>query len=424
MAESFITQCPHCGTSFRVRTEQLSVANGSVRCGACLQVFSARNHVVTGTIPPAKPAAKPTAQTRPPEPPIEEKAVIPQPPEAPEPKQPEPEFDEFLADEDESAEFLFEDEEEFVFSDGPDDKLFDEDEQDDGLGELSDSFLNIHSGAQEAQEPDLFQQESQLLDDSDFGEEDEADESWAESILEEMEKEEKTAAQKAAVFDVENPAPKPMIEVPESQPIPQMQSNSILGFDDEDFSIPTSASQVVNQASQEIELDFPLEERFQRLRPLGWLLIIILLVTLAGQMAWLQRDTFARMDQWRGIYVKACDVFNCTLPEQIDLEKIRTSVLVREHKDKGLTDIKVVDIILTNQAPFKQAFPTLILQFTDINGQLVADQTYYPETYLKGEMTGVELMPINTRIYIALPISKPAANAVNHQLLLSPAKID
>lgn len=35
------TRCPHCGTAFRIRPEQLSVRGGRVRCGHCQQPFSA-----------------------------------------------------------------------------------------------------------------------------------------------------------------------------------------------------------------------------------------------------------------------------------------------------------------------------------------------------------------------------------------------
>lgn len=43
---SSITRCPHCDTSFRVTHEQLAAADGAVRCGACLGVFSASEHLV------------------------------------------------------------------------------------------------------------------------------------------------------------------------------------------------------------------------------------------------------------------------------------------------------------------------------------------------------------------------------------------
>src|SRR5690606_29830250 len=41
MSELLVTQCPHCQTRFRLTPEQLGVAGGHVRCGACLEVFHA-----------------------------------------------------------------------------------------------------------------------------------------------------------------------------------------------------------------------------------------------------------------------------------------------------------------------------------------------------------------------------------------------
>ncbi|MGH8463862.1 MAG: MJ0042-type zinc finger domain-containing protein, partial [Pseudomonas sp.] len=46
MTDSFVTQCPHCQTSFRVSHNQLSVARGVVRCGACMQVFNAAKQLL------------------------------------------------------------------------------------------------------------------------------------------------------------------------------------------------------------------------------------------------------------------------------------------------------------------------------------------------------------------------------------------
>jgi len=43
---ALLTQCPHCQTSFRVSTAQMSAAHGLVRCGSCLGVFSAEAHEI------------------------------------------------------------------------------------------------------------------------------------------------------------------------------------------------------------------------------------------------------------------------------------------------------------------------------------------------------------------------------------------
>lgn len=42
----FITECPHCNTSFRTRISQLQSADGMVRCGACLKIFVADDNLV------------------------------------------------------------------------------------------------------------------------------------------------------------------------------------------------------------------------------------------------------------------------------------------------------------------------------------------------------------------------------------------
>ncbi|WP_020580610.1 DUF3426 domain-containing protein [Endozoicomonas elysicola] len=44
MTPSSVT-CPHCQTTFRITNAQLKAANGSVRCGSCLQVFNALDQV-------------------------------------------------------------------------------------------------------------------------------------------------------------------------------------------------------------------------------------------------------------------------------------------------------------------------------------------------------------------------------------------
>lgn len=72
MSDSFITQCPHCQTRFRVNSAQLGAASGAVRCGTCLKVFNAPQNMLD------EPASAPTLTT-----------VVPPPVAAPKPE-PEP----------------------------------------------------------------------------------------------------------------------------------------------------------------------------------------------------------------------------------------------------------------------------------------------------------------------------------------------
>ncbi|MGF6183145.1 putative Zn finger-like uncharacterized protein [Massilia sp. UYP32] len=56
------TQCPHCGTLFRVAADQLKLRGGIVRCGACQQVFDGNTGLVDLNAPPSSPPSPPVAE--------------------------------------------------------------------------------------------------------------------------------------------------------------------------------------------------------------------------------------------------------------------------------------------------------------------------------------------------------------------------
>lgn len=47
------TQCPHCGTTFRVAHDQLKLRSGLVRCGACKEIFNGIEHLLHAAEPNA-----------------------------------------------------------------------------------------------------------------------------------------------------------------------------------------------------------------------------------------------------------------------------------------------------------------------------------------------------------------------------------
>ena len=80
MTDSFVTQCPHCQTSFRVSHNQLSVARGVVRCGNCLQVFNAARQLLEQNAI-LQPAPEPESPAQP-----APEALVPSPVAEPEPE--------------------------------------------------------------------------------------------------------------------------------------------------------------------------------------------------------------------------------------------------------------------------------------------------------------------------------------------------
>ncbi|MCJ8312668.1 MAG: zinc-ribbon domain-containing protein [Saccharospirillaceae bacterium] len=63
MADSFITQCPHCQVKFKLTESQLNAAKGSVRCGACLNIFNAKDNLAGNQVK-STPLKKPVGQNK------------------------------------------------------------------------------------------------------------------------------------------------------------------------------------------------------------------------------------------------------------------------------------------------------------------------------------------------------------------------
>ena len=442
MAESYITQCPHCGTTFKVTNQHLEAANGSVRCGACLRVFSAKNHLISESSA-KKPASaadmrKPSGSSSDFQDSHSDKVVRPS--FNTKSSTSAPQFEE-----DDDSDFLFiddahapleEDDDDIIFEDDPEHDLLDDNaahKAEEGLGELSDEFRNISpdSGFKTRK----YEQEESVESTSD-------DEAWAMKMLEEIEQgnNKKTdlnniSANKLSLVEQPEkakPAAPPRKKKPEPKqtPKPQPEAKFTAVDDDDDFlsadfgqpaqvhaNQQRTASRLVESIDTDpLDLDFSESSSSGASRKILYAALSVIMVLVAlTQVAWVQFDSWARTDQWRPYYAKACNIVGCQLPVQVNIQKIKTgNIIVRKHpkNPNGL----IVDAILVNQAPFQQRYPDIILSFTDINGKLVADAAFSPDQYLSGEAAGAQMMPSGTPIHIALAISSPGETATNYTI--------
>jgi predicted Zn finger-like uncharacterized protein len=201
-----VTRCPKCATAFRITSTQLESAKGAVRCGSCLHIFKAQDFLVKSATPEAaaqttKPTATSTVKVEAPKieaPTIESprpEAVKPAPviapkiekPEAIKPTQdpkpiahtaPEPEkvASSKLAIDKAKA---LEDEDDVLISD-------DMDKVDEKASTYEfDGFMDVD--LQPKQTVSLFEREIRYDELKDGDDEENADESWAEDLLDDDE---------------------------------------------------------------------------------------------------------------------------------------------------------------------------------------------------------------------------------------------
>ncbi|MHC8365026.1 DUF3426 domain-containing protein [Pseudomonas sp. ZT5P21] len=405
MTDSFVTQCPHCQTSFRVSHAQLSVARGVVRCGSCLQVFNAAKQLLAQ-------AGK--------------EAVTPVTPVAPAfAASPEPEPRAISQKQWSAAELDL-------------DSL----DLDEELARLEQREIQPTTEFGRHREDSL----SARRDNTEHNEE-----PWPDSLFSE------SAADRAQTI-APPVTPEPLVEtgilartepslsldpagLDDEEP-PQLRLNDPLDaplhrerlsaadtideLDDLPSIEPLRKRRERSEPAVRAELlqdltDDPLQLDWQKRRsPWGrrflWLLLILLGAgALVGQYVAYHFDELARQDQYRPWFQQLCPQIGCTVPSKVDIAKIKSSnLVVRSHPD--FNGALVVDAIIYNRAPFSQPFPLLELRFADLNGHLIASRRFKPGEYLNGDLEGMVEMPPQTPIHIALDILDPGAKAVNYSL--------
>ncbi|MGB7647603.1 MAG: DUF3426 domain-containing protein [Pseudomonas fluorescens] len=404
MTDSFVTQCPHCQTSFRVSHAQLSVARGVVRCGSCLQVFNAAKQLLEqagkDVIPPVAPAIVETAE--------------------PEPRA--------ISQKQWSAAEL-------------DLDSLDLDEE---LARLEQREIQPTTEFGRHREDNL----SARRDTTEPDEEPWSDSLFSESAADRAEAAEATITPEPTVEPSTPSRTEPSLSLEpvelDDEPLPpQLRLNDPLDaplhherlsaadttdeFDDDLPSIePLRKRRERSEPAMRAEVlqdltDDPLQLDWQKRRsPWGrrllWSLLILLGAgALVGQYIAYHFDELARQDQYRPWFQQLCPQIGCTVPSKVDIAKIKSSnLVVRSHPE--FNGALVVDAIIYNRAPFSQPFPLLELRFADLNGHLIASRRFKPGEYLNGDLEGMAEMPPQTPIHIALDILDPGAKAVNYSL--------
>lgn len=406
MTDSFVTQCPHCQTRFRVNHAQLSVARGVVRCGSCLQVFNAARQLLEQRAQAPAPEQPTTIE------PVREAAPEPQ---------------RAISQKQWSAEELD----------------LDNLDLDQELAKLERREIQhtLPVGAERRQPgADRRQKEDALSASRETVKAEE--EKWAASLFSEPPEERASAAEDEpeptkATATRQRTEPSMSLHlddepalrsIPEDEHIDPPFTPLTAAADEAEpeeraqprRKRPRPEAGVHDDLLQDLE-DDPLHLYAQK-RPQGlgrrliWMLLVLIAAAgLAAQYIAYQFDDLARQDAYRPWFQQLCPTLGCTVPSRVDIAHIKSSnLVVRSHPE--FAGALVVDAIIYNRATFSQPFPLLELRFADLNGNLIASRRFKPAEYLSGELAGVSEMPSQTPIHISLDILDPGNKAVNYSL--------
>ncbi|MFP3977173.1 DUF3426 domain-containing protein [Marinobacter sp. KMM 10035] len=399
---SLQTECPKCHTRFRVTDEQLGLAKGKVRCGHCMAVFNAIEHEIASVaqkVPSDKGSKMPS--------------------EGASTEQSASGFESDASGDD------------FVFADNPE-----EDAQEGRYAgtkltfsddELSDSFRSFDdrnpSALDESNADDLTE---------------DVDESWAEAILWEDDAPADTAE---STPEAEDASATPTESPPESQ---QDETPGFFVDEQADPAFESFANEHKADAEPEPEPELehqPEKQPFEAgapfgdlryepismggsnrswLRTLTWTVVVLGLIgVLVAQVTWFQFDRLSAIPELRPFYEKGCELAGCELKPLIDVEAIQSRKLV-VRTDPDNRNQLVVDAVIINRAVFQQPFPAIALTFSNLNGDVVAQSIFAPSDYLAGEAEGLDIMPVETPVRIAISIRDPGRDAVNYNIIFRP----
>lgn len=428
-----VTRCPQCGTSFRITAAQLQTARGAVRCGACLHIFRAQEHLVGSSAPEApsalvrKPATKPSAKPAPAAKAPTSGSVQKRADTSPDDAEDTPDstlnnqglpFDQAQID----AESDALDDDDFLISDDLDNPLGTDD--DDALADTS-----RHSTSS------LFEREFKIPEEEPI---DSADESWAMNLLAEEDQDddelhvapvdEKTPATSSeqAIQTPSEPVATPEPEVTDSPADSGIHFHLAASSEEDDEGYAGDRMHAYDSERTALLMGIdpePVEMEWtptgDRKRKLMWAGLALLgLLVLTAQVAWLQFERLSRLEPYRSFYGAICPLLDCELPVLRDPSQIRAvNLVVRSHPT--VDDALSVDAILLNTAPFEQPFPDLILEFSDLEGGILAQRRFQPSEYLSGELAGRTLIPRNQHVHVTLELVDPGPNAVSYRAYIA-----
>ncbi len=448
---NMVTRCPQCKTSFRITPTQIQKAKGAVRCGSCLHIFNAEQHLIEGAIAKPKPAAKaaqpaaakPKAEAKPApeqtslaiEEPTPKSSTRPASATPPPPKNKPEETGKLVFDQaqiDRESEL----DDDFLISDdmdktaahgGDDDVLYIGSRQEDrSLFErkLSKNEQDFIDDSDESWAESLLQEDSQdqvaiapsreaaeadatpnayptSLDDDDFIIDDDAPEAPADETLDEPPEAPTAGAKNTG-------APEPRFHLHDDAEDEALYGESLRAYDNERNAMLMGIDQVP------VEMAGISASRWgSRLLWAG--LSLLAIIGLLAQIAWLQFDRLGSSQTYRPYYEIACNTLGCTLPAQTDKSRIKTyNLVVRNHPEAS--SALLVDAMILNNAPFAQAYPNLRLVFTSADNKPVASREFTPAEYLRGELAGSTSMPSKQPIHLSLELADPGPDAVNYRM--------
>lgn len=148
---------------------------------------------------------------------------------------------------------------------------------------------------------------------------------------------------------------------------------------------------------------------------LGLAAALLLVLALAGQWLYVQRDLWLDHPQWRPWADRACAILGCELPLRRDSRQIE--LLEREVRDHPrVPEAVLISATFVNRASFPQPYPVFEVAFSDLSGSLLAVRHFTPEEYLQDPGAIPDGLAPGQPTQVRLEVLDPGRQAVSFRM--------
>ena len=140
-----------------------------------------------------------------------------------------------------------------------------------------------------------------------------------------------------------------------------------------------------------------------------YVLIAVAAIALPAQVLWFQYEDWVADPTYRPIYEGLCAAVGCEVPALVDVTLIEAQRSVGRVRPDS--DARTIDILMVNKASFAQPFPVIEVEFENLQGRRVALSRLRPEQYLpQSQPAGAEMQP-RTPVHVSFEVPDPGDEA-------------
>jgi len=194
--------------------------------------------------------------------------------------------------------------------------------------------------------------------------------------------------------------------------------------EEEKVEIRAHAKTAKSTPTPKYQLSQELEESSGQPHPTLWSLLLstvligLLTMTLGLQYLLVQRDHFSQHPYFRTVLTTLCPTIGCSVAPRRDLSRL-SIVNNRVETHPHYANTLQISAELRNRGSFEQYYPIVELVMTNIQQEVVASRSFYPDEYLTVYSEGgTERFAGNSSNQLLLEVIDPGSHATGFEFIL------